>query len=78
MKSFGLAVRNGRYLQFLECKEAAGKMGICQEYLSRLENDKCPSTMRVIKSALRNRFISEEEAIEFMQQIFDRKNKSTS
>lgn len=75
MKSFGQTIKRGRFSQLLEAKEAANKMGICSHYLSRIENDANPSTRQLIKSALRCGFITTEESEEFIQQLFDRKNK---
>lgn len=77
MKSFGQTIKLGRFKQLLESKEAADKMFISKYYLSRVENDKFPATRQLIKSALRCGFITEEESKEFIQQLFDRKSKSS-
>ena len=77
MKSFGKAIKLGRFHQFLETKEAANKMGICTAYLSRIENGKLPATRHLIKSALRCGFITEDESKVFIQELFDRRNKAS-
>jgi len=77
MSSFGQTIKLARFKQLLEGKEAANKMGICQQYLSRIENDKFPPTKQTIKSALRCGFITQEESIEFINQMFEKSNKPT-
>lgn len=75
MTSFGQTIKCARFHKLLEAKEAASLMGICQGYLSRIENDALPATRQLIKSALRCGFLTEDESKVFIQELFDRKNK---
>jgi len=74
-ESFGQTIKRARFSKLLELKEAADKMGICSFYLSRVECDRAPATRGLIKSAIRCGFITEEQSQEFIQELFDRKNK---
>ncbi len=75
MKSFGQTIKLARFHQLLELKGASDKMGICKDYLSRIETGAKPATRQLIKSALRCGFLTEDESKIFIQELFDRKNK---
>ena len=76
MTSFGQIIKRARFNQLLSLKEAANKMGICKYYLCRIESERSPPTIGLIKSSLRCGFLTEEESKEFIKDLFNRKNKS--